>query len=118
VVPSKKRVKAQLQEMIDRLDRAGDEVHENLARALPRRRRIQIDVSDLEASYWTDLAKGRMGKLNEGEAPDGADITLRASSDDLSDMIDGEKSLVSMYFRGKIRINASLSDIMALRKMA
>src|SRR5438105_2677471 len=50
---TKKQVRAKLQEMIDRLDQAGEEAQANLARALTSPRTIQIDVTDLEVSYRT-----------------------------------------------------------------
>ena len=115
---SSSRVRSKLQEMIDRLGKAPADVRRDLARALPKPRRVQIEVTDLRKSYWTDLARGKMGPLQEGPAPERADITLRGSSDDLIAMVDGKANLLSMYLRGKVRIDASLSDLMALRKMA
>ena len=114
---TKKQVETKLREMISRLDESGDDVRADLAKALPDPRMIQIDVTDLEASYWTELADGRMSKLKPGEAED-VDIKLRASSDDLVAMIDGELGLVKSYLTGRIRIEGSLSDLLALRKMA
>ena len=114
---TKKEIRAKLQEMVDRLDQAGDDAKNNLAKAIPNPKMIQIDVTDLDVSYWTELADGQMGKLREGEA-DHVDIRLRASSDDLVKMINGELGLLSSYLSGRIRIEASLSDLLALRKLA
>jgi predicted lipid carrier protein YhbT len=116
-VATKKEVETKLREMISRLEQSGDEVHENLARALPDPRTIQIDVTDLDISYWTELAGGRMGKLKPGPAED-VDIKLRASGDDLVAMVNGELGLLKSYLSGRIRIDASFSDLLALRKMA
>ena len=69
-VATKTQVESKLREMIGRLDGAAADMHANLAKALPDRRVIQIDVPDLDASYWTELAGGRMGKLHRGEAPE------------------------------------------------
>ena len=114
---TKKQVETKLREMVERLEGSGDEVHANLAKALPDPRTIQIDVTDLETSYWTELADGRMSKLKPGPAED-VDIKLRASSDDLVAMVNGELGLLKSYLSGRIRIDASLSDLLALRKMA
>jgi SCP-2 sterol transfer family len=103
--------------MIGRLDEAGDQVQTGLARALPHARTIQIDVPDLEASYWTDLRDGHMGKLHHGEASE-PNIKMRASSDDLVAMVNGELGLMKSYLSGRVRIEASLSDLLALRKLA
>jgi len=114
---TKKQVRAKLQEMIDRLDQAGEEAQANLARTLTSSRTIQIDVTDLEVSYWTELSEGRMSELEEGEAPD-VDIRMRAKSDDLVAMIDGEVGMMSSFMSGRVRVDASISDLLALRKLA
>jgi hypothetical protein len=116
-VATKKTVESKLREMIARLKGSGEETQVNLARALPHPRAIQIDVTDLDLSYWTELSGGQMGPLKSGPAPD-VDIKLRASSDDLVAMVDGQLGLLKSYLSGRIRIDASLSDLMALRKMA
>jgi SCP-2 sterol transfer family len=103
--------------MISRLDQAGEGVQSGLAKALPVARTIQIDVPDLEASYWTELRDGRMGKLRQGEAEE-PNIRMRASSDDLVAMVNGELGLMKSYLSGRVRIEASLSDLLALRKLA
>jgi hypothetical protein len=42
---------------------------------------------------------------------------VSAASDDLVDMIDGNKSLFSSYLSGHIKIQASLSDLLSMRKL-
>lgn len=103
--------------MIGRLEGAGDRVQANLERALPDPRTIRIDITDIGTTYWTEIADGHMDKLREGE-PDHADIRMRASSDDIVAMVDGELSLMKSYLSGRVRIEASLSDLLALRKLA
>jgi predicted lipid carrier protein YhbT len=114
---TKKQIETKLRQMVGRLDEADASMQANLAKALPNPRTIQIEVTDLGVSYWTELQEGRMGKLHQGEAED-VDIRLRASSDDLVAMIDGELGLVKSYFSGRVRIDASISDLLALRKLA
>lgn len=109
-------VEKKLNELLRRLDDAPPEAKATLARALSRPRAIEITVTDLKASYWTELAEGRFDRLHKGPAPD-ADIRVSAASDDLVDMIDGKKSLFSSYLAGHIKIQASLSDLMSLRKL-
>jgi predicted lipid carrier protein YhbT len=117
VVATKRQVETKLRELIRRLEGAGDGVHANLAKALPEARTIRIDVTDLDTTYWTQLSEGRMGPLHQGE-PDHADIRMRASSDDLVAMVDGEVGLMKSYLSGRVRIDASFSDILALRRLA
>lgn len=111
----KELVATKLQELMDRLDEADEEVQNRLARALPMRI-IQIEVPDIDASFWTELEDGRMDGLHEGRIED-ADIRVTARSDNLVDMIDGKKSLFSSYVAGHIRIDASMGDLFALRKL-
>jgi predicted lipid carrier protein YhbT len=113
--PTKHLVAAKLQELIDRLDQADAEVTGKLSRAAPSRV-IQIDVSDLDASFWTELTEGRMRGLNEGSSPD-VDIRITTESQTLVDMIDGRRSLFSSYALGHVRIDASMADLFALRRL-
>jgi predicted lipid carrier protein YhbT len=115
-VPPNRLVAEKLQELIDRLDQADDEVREKLVRSLPRPRVIAIEVSDLQTTYWTELEDGRMDGLHQGPSPD-ADIRVTARSDDLVAMVDGQKSLFSSYLSGHVRVDASLSDLLALRRL-
>ena len=114
---TKKQVKAKLQEMIDRLDDADEKWHANLAKALPGPKTILIEVTDLDLAFWTELAEGRMSPLHEGE-PDDVDIKMRAKSNDLVAMIDGEMGFMSSFLSGRVRVDAPLSDLLALRKLA
>jgi len=58
----------------------------------------------------------RLGPLHRG-APDDPDITISADSDDLVRLIDGEGSLFSAYLSGRVRIEASVSDLLHLRRL-
>ena len=109
-------VETKLEELIGRL--AGDEgAAGELGRSLPDRRVLSVHVTDLEADWWTTLDGGRMGRLRRGP-PDDADIRVRVRSDDLVSLIDGRRSLFSAYLAGRVRIEASFSDLLKLRRMA
>jgi hypothetical protein len=58
-----------------------------------------------------------MHGLHRG-APGQADIRVRVASDHLVDLVDGKKSLFSSYLGGQVKIEASLSDLLRLRKLA
>ena len=113
---TKKQVEAKLRELIRRLDEAGGGAQGHLARALPNARVIQIEVRDLDAHYWTELANGRLGNLRTG-ARDGSDIRVTADADDLIAMIDGDRNLLTSYLTGRIKVRASASDLLALRRL-
>jgi predicted lipid carrier protein YhbT len=115
-VATSKQVESKLRQLIERLDEAGEEAQAQLARALPEPRVIQMEVPDLGTSFWSELDGGRMGPLQEG-APERADIRITANGDDLIAVIDGRKGLFSSYLAGHVKVQASMSDLMALRRL-
>jgi predicted lipid carrier protein YhbT len=116
-VATKRQVEAKLRELMRRLDGANQDVHASLSESLPDGRVIEVTVPDLEAAYWTELRHGRMTRLHTG-APDRADIRIRVGSDDLVALVDGRRSLFSSYVGGQVKIEASFSDLLRLRKLA
>lgn len=112
---TREQVEQRLRELIERLDR-GDDGARSLGRALPDRRVLSLRVPDLDREYWTELAGGRLGELREGPTSD-PHIRVSASSDELVDLVDGKGSLFSAYMAGRVRIEASLSDLLRLRKL-
>src|SRR5690349_19058616 len=113
---TKRIVESKLRELISRLDQAR-EGQMSLSRALPEARVVEVFVSDLDQSYWCELAEGRMGALHRG-APGGSDIRVEAESDVLVEMVDGERSIFSSYLGGRVKVEASFADLMRLRKLA
>ena len=71
----------------------------------------------LDAAYWTVMDRGTMGGLHRG-TPERADIRLRIDSDHLIDLVNGKASMLRSYVTGKVRIEASVTDLMRLRRMA
>jgi hypothetical protein len=114
-VPSKQEVAKKLQALIDRLDEAGPDVHERLAGSVPSRV-IQIELTDLDTAFWSELHEGRMSGLAEGSTPD-AEVRVTTDSDTLVDILDGKRSLLSSYVAGHVRIDASMADLLTLRKL-
>lgn len=115
---TRREVERKLRELIARLDAADHRVRGSLAESLPDRRIVEVVVPDLDASYWAEMAGGRMGKLRPGPPPSDAGIRIHVASDHLVELVDGEKSLFSSYLGGQVRIEASLTDLMRLRRLA
>jgi predicted lipid carrier protein YhbT len=92
-------------------------VHGSLSETLPEPRIIQVVVPDLPATYWTEMADGQMSALHRGP-PAQSDIRIRVSSEDLVDLVDGRRSLFSSYLSGHVKVEASLSDLLRLRRLA
>ena len=114
---TKQQVERKLLELIMRLDGADGKVHGSLADTLGEPKVIEVEVPDLGSSYWTELSGGRMGPLQQGSPPQ-ADIRIRVDSDHLVELVDGHKSLFSSYIAGSVKIEASLTDLLRLRKLA
>jgi len=116
-VATKRQVETKLRQLIRRLDQADHEVRGSLAESLPETRIIEVVITDLGTSYWTELTGGRMDGLHEG-SPRQAEIKVRVSSDYLVELVDGKKSMFSAYLAGRVSIEASFSDLLRLRKLA
>jgi hypothetical protein len=116
-VATKRQVEAKLRQLIKRLNGADREVRGSLAESLPEARIVEVVIPDLGTSYWTELAAGKMDVLHEG-SPRQAEIRVRVSSDHLVELVDGTKSLFSGYLSGQVKIEASFSDLLRLRKLA
>ena len=113
---SKEEVESRLEELIERLGE-NDEAARALGRSLPERRILTLDVTDLGATYWTELSAGTLGPLNEGH-PKESHIRIATSSDDLVSLIEGGQSFFSAYVAGRVRVDASFTDLLKLRKLA
>jgi hypothetical protein len=116
-VATKRQVERKLRELIELTDGTSPEAKESLAETLPEARIIELLIPDLPATYWTELSDGRMRGLHSGQA-DQADIRVRVGSDDLVELLDGKRSLFSSYLAGHVKIEASLSDLLRLRRLA
>jgi hypothetical protein len=116
-VATKQQVEQKLRELIRRLAESGADVQGSLSQTLPEPRIIEVVVTDLAATYWTEMQGGQMGVLHRGPAQQ-SDIRVRVASEHLVDLVDGRRSLFSSYLSGQIKIEASLSDLLRLRKLA
>ena len=112
---TKRHVETKLRELIRRLEQ-GQEAQGSLAGSLPDRRIISVEVTDLDTEYWTEMARGVMGALQEG-SPGRADIRVSAGSDQLVDIIDGRSSMLSSVLSGQVKVQASVSDLLRLRQL-
>jgi hypothetical protein len=113
---TKREVESKLKELISRLSDAQD-AQGALARTLPDAKVVAVRIPDLDADYWTMMRSGRMDRLHQG-LPERADIKIRVASDQLVAIVDGKASLFSAYVSGQVKIEASLSDLLRLRKLA
>ena len=79
-------------------------------------RTLACRVTDLEVAFHGRLQDGRIIDLADGDDPK-AKLRLTASSDDLLALVNGKLNVTSAWASGRIRIDASLFDLMKLRKL-
>ncbi|HEX6208741.1 MAG TPA: SCP2 sterol-binding domain-containing protein [Actinomycetota bacterium] len=102
-----------LEELLRRL-RETDGSH--VRASLPEPRVLVLEVSDHEASFWTELGDGRVGELRSG-LPDEAHVRIQADSDDIVALADGELAFVPAYLSGRIRVEGGALEMLQLRRL-
>lgn len=81
---------------------------------LPPRRTLELAVSDLGVRYHTTLVQGELQPLAQGPL-DRPDVRVTTDSDDLAELADGRLRLGEAYATGRIRVEASMMDLLRLR---
>ena len=107
-------VERQLQRLMARLDGNQDSVRS----AIPSRRVLRCLVTDLGTAWYSVVEDGRVSQPTS-TPPDGAgaDVTLRIGSDDLVDLVEGRTSFLSAFTSGRVRVDASIMDLLRLRTL-
>jgi predicted lipid carrier protein YhbT len=110
---SKAEVERQLGALMARLD----DNEANVRSAIPSRKVLRCAVPDLDATWFSVVENGHVSQPTE-TSPDGpADITLRVGSDDLIDLVEGRISFLSAFTSGKVKVDASIVDLLRLRSL-
>lgn len=82
---------------------------------LPSRRTIEASCEDLGLIYHAYWRHGKLSDLHPGAA-DRPDIRVTIDSDDLVQLSDGELTLREAYIAQRLRIDASMTDLMRLSR--
>ena len=109
-------VETKLRELIGRLNESEDDAKGALRTSLEEPRVLALRVTDLELDYWTVLEDGAMADIATG-GHDEAHIRIHVTSEDLVALVDGELKLVPAFLSGRVRVEASIADMLQLRKM-
>lgn len=113
---SEEKVTEKLEELIERLHESDEDLKSSLRESLPHPRILHLHVRDLDLDFWTELEDGHLGTLHRGR-PEESHAKIETESDHFVEMVDGRLHLVSAFLSGKVRVDASFSDMMTLRKM-
>jgi putative sterol carrier protein len=79
-------------------------------------RTLSCRISDLGVAFRARLTGGQIVGIEEGDDPK-AKLKLTAASDDLVALTQGKINVASAWASGRIKIDASLMDMMKLRKL-
>jgi SCP-2 sterol transfer family len=81
-------------------------------------RSMSVEVTDLGVMFvtrFTDTGVDPIREAAPGEAP--ADIRLAAASDDVLHLAESPANIARMWASGKVKVHASMRDLLTLRKL-
>jgi predicted lipid carrier protein YhbT len=104
----------EVEEILARLVARFSEIDPSYRAMLPSRRTIEARCPDLDLVHWAEWRNGELHVLDE--APNGrADIRISVRSDDLLAMANGDLAFGRAYASNKVRLDASVTDLLRLR---
>jgi predicted lipid carrier protein YhbT len=112
-VATKAEVERQLGVLMSRLD----DNEANVRSAIPGRKVLRCHVPDLGTAWYSVVEDGHVSQPSETPPNGRADITLRVGSDDLVDLVEGRTSFLSAFTSGRVRVDASIVDLLRLRSL-
>lgn len=105
----------EVEAVLDRLARRLERVDPSYRGMLPGRRTIEARFPDLEAVYHAVWRHGSVSGPYAGECDGRADIRIVLESDDLVAMSEGELDFARAYASSKVKLEASMTDLLRLR---
>lgn len=99
--------------LVELLARLGD-VDDSMRALLPSSRIIEAQCPDLDYVRHAEWRDGEM-KILDSPPPRRPDIRISVRSDDLMAIVDGELPFVRAYAANKVRLDASMTDLLRLR---
>jgi hypothetical protein len=113
-VATKEEVSGAIARLMARLD--GNE--ENVRSAIPGRKVMGCLVTDIGVSWYSVIEDGHVSPPTEDPPPgERVAVLLKLRSDDLIDLVEERISFLSAFLSGKVRVDASLSDLLRLRTL-
>ncbi len=104
----------EVEEVLERLlHRLGD-VDPSTRSLLPSRRTIEASCPDLGLVRHAEWQRGTLTLLDEAP-PRRCDIRISVHSDDLLEIMDGDLSFSRAYASNRLRLDASMADLLRLR---
>lgn len=105
------------EQLLDDLVERFAAIDRDLRRAvLPARRSLEVVFTDLGVSYHTLLEQGELRPVTQGSLAR-PDVRLTANSDDLRAVANRELPLGAAYADGRVKVEASMLDLLRLRAL-
>jgi SCP-2 sterol transfer family len=79
-------------------------------------RSISCHLRDLDVTFGGQLRDGEIVDIHRTPTPDGQ-LKLTTTSDDLVALVDGRLNIASAWASGRVKIDASVFDLLKLRKL-
>ena len=77
-------------------------------------RSISCHLRDLDVTFGGQLRGGEIGDIHRAPQPDGQ-LKLTTTSDDLVALVDGRRNFAKAWASGRLKIDASVFDLIKLR---
>jgi hypothetical protein len=104
--------RAALAELADRMAGADEDVRKHTA----FNRSLSCRIPDLDVTFSGQLRDGHIHDITT-EPAQRAQIRLTVSSDDLVALVDGQLHFASAWAKGRIKVEASIMDLLRLRSL-
>jgi hypothetical protein len=79
-------------------------------------RSISCHLRDLDVTFGGQLRGGEIVDIRQTDRPDGQ-IKLTTTSDDLLALVDGQLNIAKAWSTGRVKIDASMLDLLKLRSL-
>jgi len=110
-VATPEQVEATIGSLIGRLDT----LDSSSRSMLPSRRMVETTCPDLDTTWHALWEEGTVGEILRGTAPRRPDIRVKVNSDDLLALADGSLPFRQAWQAGRIKLDASVTDMLRLR---
>jgi SCP-2 sterol transfer family len=113
-VATKDQVSKAIERLMARLD--GNE--ESVRSAIPDRKVMGCLVTDLDMSWYSVIEDGHVSAPTQSAPPgERVAVLLKLRSGDLIDLVEERSTFMSAFLSGKVRVDASLTDLLRLRTL-
>ncbi|MEV4435638.1 alkyl sulfatase C-terminal domain-containing protein [Streptomyces sp. NPDC049555] len=104
---------------LDRLAQNLAEASDGVRRAAALDRSLSCHVTDLDVTFTGHLREGHLREVRtrEGAPEERAEIRLEMTGDDLLALVDGKLNFAKAWASGRVRLKASLKDVLRLRSI-